>query len=199
MKREGREQIMDTEKELIKSTLAGSVEAYRTLYEITVQDVYRTVRFLVINIADSDDIVQEIYISVYRSLQHYDLARPFRPWLMTIAIRQIQTYRRQRWRQFRLLQKAGVREEVQQDFSSELTDKMSRQALIYAVNKLPFKLKQVVILHYLNQYTQEEIAEILSIPLGTVKSRIHAALQKLRKKQTLLPLINGKVENWHES
>lgn len=199
MKREGREQIMDTEKELIKSTLAGSVEAYRKLYEITVQDVYRTVRFLVANIADSDDIVQEIYISVYRSLQHYDLTRPFRPWLMAIAIRQVQTYRRQRWRHFRLLQKAEVREEVEQDFSHELTDKMSQQALIHVVNKLPFKLKQVVILHYLNQYTQEEIAEILSIPLGTVKSRIHAALQKLRKKQTLLPLINGKVENWHES
>lgn len=199
MKREGREQIMDTEKELIKSTLAGSVEAYRTLYEITVQDVYRTVRFLVTNLTDTDDIVQEIYISVYRSLQHYDLTRPFRPWLMAIAIRQIQTYRRQRWRQFRLLQKAEVREEIQQDFSPELADKMSQQALIHAVNKLPFKLKQVVILHYLNQYTQEEIAEILSIPLGTVKSRIHAALQKLRKKQTLLPLISGKVENWHES
>lgn len=190
---------MDKEKELIKSTLAGSVEAYHTLYEITVQDVYRTVRFLVANIADSDDIVQEIYISVYRSLQQYDLTRPFRPWLMAIAIRQVQTYRRKRWRHFRLLQKAEAREDIQQDFSSELTDKMSQQALIHAVNKLPFKLKQVIILHYLNQYTQEEIAEILSIPLGTVKSRIHAALQKLRQKQTLLPLINGKVENWHES
>ena len=168
MKREGREQIMDTEKELIKSTLAGSMEAYRKLYEITVQDVYRTVRFLVTNVTDSDDIVQEIYISVYRSLQHYDLTRPFRPWLTAIAIRQVQTYRRQRWRHFRLLQKAEVREEVEQDFSLELTDKMSQQALIHVVNKLPFKLKQVVILHYLNQYTQEEIAQILSIPLGTV-------------------------------
>lgn len=199
MKREGREQIMNTEKELIKRTLAGSVEAYRTLYEITVQDVYRTVRFLVTNIPDSDDIVQEIYISVYRSLKQYDLTRPFRPWLMAITIRQIQTYRRKRWRQFRLLQKVEVREEIQQDFSQELTDKLSQQVLIQAVNKLPFKLKQVVILHYLNQYTQEEIADILSIPLGTVKSRIHAALQKLRRKQTLLPLIHGKVENWHES
>lgn len=199
MKREGRGHLMDKEKELIKSTLAGSVEAYRKLYEITVQDVYRTVRFLVANVTDSDDIVQEIYISVYRSLHQYDLTRPFRPWLMTIAIRQVHTYRRQRWRHFRLLQKVEVKEEMQEDFSHALTDKMSQQALIHAVSKLPFKLKQVIILHYLNQHTQEEVSEILNIPLGTVKSRIHAALQKLRKKQTLLPLISGKVENWHES
>lgn len=185
---------MDKEKELIKQTLAGSVEAYRTLYELTVQDVYRTVRFLVSHAADSDDIVQEVYISVYRSLHQYDLARPFRPWLMTIAIRQIQEYRRKRWRQLRLIQKAEAIHEIEHDFSQELTDKISHQALIHAVNKLSFKLKQVVILHYLNQYSQEEIAEILSIPLGTVKSRIHAALKKLRQKQTLLPLASGKVE-----
>lgn len=190
---------MNKEKELIKQTLAGSVEAYSTLYEMTVQDVYRTVRFLVTNVADTDDIVQEIYISVYRSLKQYDLTRPFRPWLMAIAIRQIQEYRRKRWRHFRLLQQAETIHDVQHDFAHELTDKMSHQALIHAVNKLPFKLKQVVILHYLNQYAQDEVAKILNIPLGTVKSRIHAALKKLRQKQTLLPLASGKVENWHES
>lgn len=56
-----------------------------------------------------------------------------------------------------------------------------------------------MILHYLSEYSQDEVADILNIPLGTVKSRIHAALQKLRRKQNHNILIKGKVEKLHES
>ncbi len=48
---------------------------------------------------------------------------------------------------------------------------------------LPYKLKQVIILRYLHDYSQEEVANILDIPVGTVKSRIYAALKKLRQKE----------------
>ncbi|MNI95983.1 ECF RNA polymerase sigma factor SigW [compost metagenome] len=67
------------------------------------------------------------------------------------------------------------------------------------MNRLPFKLKQVIILHYLQEYSQEEIAAILEIPLGTVKSRIHAALQKLRQKRQADIIRIRKVEDMHES
>ncbi|MDG0873258.1 sigma-70 family RNA polymerase sigma factor [Paenibacillus thiaminolyticus] len=50
------------------------------------------------------------------------------------------------------------------------------------IASLSSKLKQVIILHYLNELTQEEIAEILGIPVGTVKSRLHLALTKLRSR-----------------
>lgn len=50
------------------------------------------------------------------------------------------------------------------------------------MDELPYKLKQVVILRYLNDYTQDEISAILEVPIGTVKSRINAALTKLRTK-----------------
>lgn len=67
------------------------------------------------------------------------------------------------------------------------------------MERLPYKLKQVVILHYLNEYNQEEIADALGIPLGTVKSRIHAALKKLRSKRSSEILHMGKVEDLHEA
>ncbi|SIR41885.1 RNA polymerase sigma-70 factor, ECF subfamily [Paenibacillus macquariensis] len=85
------------------------------------------------------------------------------------------------------------------DFTHEVVDKLSNHSLLMNVEHLPYKLKQVVILHYLSEYSQEEVANILRIPLGTVKSRIHAALQKLRHKQKNNILITGKVENLHES
>lgn len=185
---------------LIALTLAGSREAYSELYEMTIQDVYKTVHFLVGDPSDVDDVVQEIYMQVHKSLGQFDASRPFCPWLMGLVMRQIHAFRRKRWTHLRTTKKAQNYENpVAYDFSHEVVDKLCNRALLAAVEQLPFKLKQVVILHYLNEYSQEEVAGILEIPLGTVKSRIHAALQKLRKKQNNNIIFMGKVENLHES
>ncbi|WP_438347746.1 sigma-70 family RNA polymerase sigma factor [Paenibacillus sp. FA6] len=185
---------------LITLTLAGSHEAYGELYDTTIQDVHKAVHFLVGERSDVDDVVQEIYIQLHKSLGQFDVSRPFRPWLMGLVMRQIHAYRRRRWTHLRNTKKAESHEDaVAYDFSTEVVDKISNHSLLAAVGRLPYKLKQVVILHYLSEYTQEEVADILAIPLGTVKSRIHAALQKLRQKHNNNILIIGKVENLHES
>ncbi|ULO06520.1 sigma-70 family RNA polymerase sigma factor [Paenibacillus sp. 19GGS1-52] len=190
----------DEYSQLIALVLAGSREAYSELYERTIRDVYPTVHFLVREPSDTDDVVQEIYIQLYRSLGQFDVNRPFRPWLMGLAMRQIHAYRRKSWSHFRILKKAEqVEQGIEYDFSSKIVDKISYQPLLASVDRLPYKLKQAVILHYLNEYSQEEISVILSIPLGTVKSRIHGALQKLRQKQKTNILVRGKVEDLHES
>lgn len=185
---------------LIALTLAGSREAYSELYELTVHDVYKTVHFLLGEPSDVDDVVQEIYIQLYRSLDRFDVSRPFRPWLMGLVMRQIHAYRRKRWTHLRITKKAeGYEPRMDYDFTHDVIVKLSNRSLLGSVEYLPYKLKQVVILHYLSEYSQEEVANILDIPLGTVKSRIHAALQKLRRKQKNNILIKGKVENLHES
>lgn len=185
--------------QLIALTLAGSREAFSEIYETTIRDVYQTVHFLVQDSSDVDDIVQEIYIQVHRSLEQFDANRPFKPWLMGVAMRQIHAYRRKRWTHLRILKKAEqVNEVMESDFTSEVVDRLSNRRLLASVDRLPFKLKQVIILHYLNEYSQEESAAILGIPLGTVKSRIHAALHKLRQKPENHTLFKGKVEDLHE-
>jgi len=120
---------------------------------------------------------------------------------MGLVMRQIHAYRRKRWTHLRIVKKAeNYHDAMAYDFSNEVADKLTNRSLLATVDRLPYKLKQVVILHYLSEYSQEEIANILVIPLGTVKSRIHAALQKLRQKQDNNNiLIIGKVENMHES
>ncbi|ETT77218.1 RNA polymerase sigma factor [Paenibacillus sp. FSL R7-277] len=185
--------------QLIILTLAGSSEAFNELYEATIKDVYQTVHFLVRQKSEVDDIVQEIYIQMRRSLEQFDVSRPFRPWLMGIAMRQIHAYRRKRWTQLRILKKAEqVNLGMKPEFTSEVVDGISNKSLLASVESLPYKLKQVIILHYLNELSQEESAAILGIPLGTVKSRIHAALRKLRHKPENQSLYKGKVEDLHE-
>lgn len=84
---------------------------------------------------------------------------------------------------------------MQIDFSNDVVSKISNQKLIKLIHKLPYKLKQVIILRYLHDYTQEEVAHILHIPIGTVKSRIHAALKKLRQKEQVEEIFLGEVGN----
>lgn len=170
--------------QLVTLIRAGHEEAYGELYEKTVTGVYQTVRFLIKDKSEAEDVVQEIYIQAYRSLARYDAERAFRPWLMGVTMRQVQNYRRKRLMQFRFgkrIEKSDVG--LEYDFSTDLVNKLANRPLLEQVRRLPYKLQQVVTLHYLNEYTQEEIAGILAIPLGTVKSRIHAALAKLRQKR----------------
>jgi len=181
---------------LIQLTLSGNKEAYGELYDKTIQEVYKTAHFLIGDKTDVDDVVQEIYIQLYESLRKYDNEKPFRPWLIGLAIKQIHSYRRKRWMRLRIVKKAEEqRKPVQIDFSNDIVSKISNQKLIELIHKLPYKLKQVIILRYLHDYSQEEVAEILHIPIGTVKSRIHAALKKLRQIEQVEEIFLGEVGN----
>lgn len=168
---------------LINLIGAGNREACGELYEKTIQDVFKTVHFLVEEKTDVDDLVQDIYIQVFKSIKKFDFERKFNPWLMGITLKQIKAYRRKKWMVFRTVKKVEeFKEEKELDFSTEVIEKITNKQLVKLVDELPYKLKQVVILRYLNDYTQDEISVILKVPIGTVKSRINAALTKLRTK-----------------
>ncbi|MDI6674376.1 sigma-70 family RNA polymerase sigma factor [Bacillus wiedmannii] len=182
--------------DLIQLTLSGNKEAYSELYDKTIQEVYKTAHFLIEDKTDVDDVVQEIYIQLYESLRKYDSEKPFRPWLIGLTIKQIHSYRRKRWMRLRIIKKAEEqRKPVQIDFSNDVVSKISNKKLIELIHKLPYKLKQVIILRYLHDYSQEEVAQILHIPIGTVKSRIHAALKKLRQIEQVEEIFLGEVGN----
>lgn len=95
---------------LIQLILSGNKEAYSELYDMTIQEVYKTAHFLIDDKADVDDVVQEIYIQLYESLRKYDSKKPFRPWLIGLAIKQIHSYRRKRWMRLRIIKKQKCKE-----------------------------------------------------------------------------------------
>ncbi|OFD03310.1 RNA polymerase sigma factor [Bacillus thuringiensis] len=95
---------------LIRLTLSGNKEAYSELYDVTIQEVYKTAHFLIEDKTDVDDVVQEIYIQLYESIRKYDSEKPFRPWLIGLAIKQIHSYRRKRWMRLRIVKKQKSKE-----------------------------------------------------------------------------------------
>lgn len=168
-------------KASIKRALDGDREAFDLIYLHTRDDVYRTVTFLLSNRDDVHDVVNEVYIRLWKSLAKYDETLPFRSWLHGLIIHQVQDWRRKIWRRWRLSHR---QKEMGTDRKENVPalDMETRDELMEAVHQLPYKLRVVIILRYFHDYTLEDAASLLNIPVGTVKSRHHLAVKELRKK-----------------
>ncbi|MGG4048398.1 sigma-70 family RNA polymerase sigma factor [Paenibacillus favisporus] len=174
---------------VLTKMIEGDQQAFHTLYDATYRDVYRTVSFLVDHPQDREDIMNEIYMQMWTSLPNYDPDRPFHFWLHGLVIRQVQRFRMKSWRRFRIFERVRVfsREEHHWDQPAVTTDGTDPE-ISKTMHKLTDKQRTVIILRFYHDYTLEEIATLLDIPLGTVKSRYHAGLQSLRKHLGNLPL-----------
>lgn len=192
-------QDLDDLHEWVDLHLEGDSRAFEAIYDLTIGQVYKLVYFLSGgNRAEVEDIVQEVYTGLFRFMSSYDRSRAFDKWLNGIVVRQVSAHRRRKWRFARLIEKAKRFEsEEVTDFSGSVIDQVSNEQLLIHINQLPFKLKSVIILHYLNDYSHTEVAAVLDIPLGTVKSRLNAGLGKLRKKQLLGQPVLGRLGEKH--
>ena len=160
----------------------GDEEAFQELYRATRTYVYNLIYFLAPHKQDVDDIMSEVYVELIRSLDKYDLEQPFTSWFNGLIVRQVRNWNRSIWRRFRLLER--VKEKGYEAPVAGMEDKLGaisdQLEVIPAVEQLSQKLKEIVVLRYYQSCSLEEIALMLQIPLGTVKSRHHLAMKKLR-------------------
>ena len=160
----------------------GDSSAFQVIYDWSFPQIYRSVVFLMSEKHEIEDVMNEIYLQLWRSIDKYDAKRPFRFWMHGIALKQIQKWRTKSWRRFRIFEKKRLLEVEEHLFSDrEVLKAESHQEMLAIVHQLSYKLRTVIILRYYHDYTFDEVAELLGIPVGTVKSRHHAALAKLRE------------------
>jgi RNA polymerase sigma-70 factor (ECF subfamily) len=174
----------ETLKNLARQCLQGDRQAFAEIYDQTFEDVRRTVFFLFGQHQEAEDLLHDIYVEAYKSLAKYDPNRPFTTWLIGLAIRQINHYRRKTWFRWRLADRINrwTGNTAQPDIANDVIERMHQHDQLAKIMALPYKYKSIVILKYLYEYSQEEIAQILDIPVGTVKSRLNYALSKAREK-----------------
>lgn len=156
--------------------------AFRVIYEWSFPEIYRSVVFLMTDKHEIEDVMNEIYFQLWRSIDNYDANRPFRFWMYGIAMKQIQKWRTKSWRRFRIFKKKQLLEVEEHLFSDrQALEAETHREMLTLVHRLSDKLRAVVILRYYHDFSFDEIAELLNIPVGTVKSRHHAALKRLRE------------------
>jgi RNA polymerase sigma-70 factor (ECF subfamily) len=153
----------------------------------------------------ADDVLQNTFLQVHAKCRLYEDGRPARPWLYAIATHQaVDALRRAARRAaVSLDQRAGVGEEVEPGALvdllvgeepgplEELEEAERQQWVRDGVARLPEVLRQTLILAYYQGLKYHEIAEVLGIPLGTVKSRLHLAIARLRQMARAAHLVGS--------
>jgi RNA polymerase sigma-70 factor (ECF subfamily) len=178
-----------TDEQLLDDYRHGDKAAFSQLVSRYQRELYHfLVRFLG-NRAAAEDVFQESFLQVHQSAEQFDPTRRFRPWLFTIAANKARDLiRSQARRPTNPLQatispgddESGEFIDLMQSTSEQPSDPMEKrelQQLVHnTVSVMPEHLREILLLSYFHQFPYKQIGEILDIPLGTVKSRLHAAV-----------------------
>ena len=179
-----------TEALLIADLCEGDETALAPLVERYKRMVYRLAVQITKNHADADDVMQETFIKVYRSIHTFRRDAAFETWLYRITVNEALNFVKRRDRRRECTLETAVETEYEatarhyaqlaNDPHAQAEKSELRQYVTEAVNSLPLKHRMVVILHEFEGLTHAEIASILNCSEGTVRSRLHYARKKLR-------------------
>ena len=184
-----------TDEELLDRFRRGVTEAFGLLLRRYQRELYGYLRRYLADDTLADDVFQNTFLQVYLKSGQFETGRLVRPWLYAVATNQaIDALRRQGRHQAVSLEQAreitseGEAANLAQGLVSAqpgppdlAVDAENREQVRARVDRLPENLRQVLILAYYQGLKYREIADIVGIPVGTVKSRLHAALAKLQE------------------
>jgi RNA polymerase sigma factor (sigma-70 family) len=167
---------------LVRRCLRGDAAAMERLVAAYQADVFGLSVRLLHHRHDAEDVVQEVFLRVFRSLRRWDSRRPLRPWIMGITVNRCRTWIAQRARRPELvdyLHETASRESA--DNGNELTREIDA-----AVHDLRMEYRTVFVLFHDRGLPYEEIAQAMRKPVGTIKTWLHRArlevLDRLRKR-----------------
>jgi RNA polymerase sigma-70 factor (ECF subfamily) len=174
---------------LVRRCLKGEEKAHRQLLSKYRRPVYNLAWRMVGDEEDAKDVTQETFIRAFRALSTYDVNRPFTSWLFRIATNLCIDYLRRRRPNVHSLD--GMRGADNEYRTADIEDPTprpdvrhemaeQRRMLERMVQGLPPRYKVVILLRHGRELSYNEIAEILNVPVGTVKARIHRAHSLLR-------------------
>jgi RNA polymerase sigma-70 factor (ECF subfamily) len=163
----------------------GDIEAFEILYDRHKGPAYALARRITGTDGNADDVVQETFVSVWRSIERYDPRRAsVRTWLMRIVHRRaIDQLRSQMVHSKRRAEGEGVVEELPDKSPAPESLTLANEQSVEvreALGDLPEDQRKVIELSYFSGFSQTEIAELTGQPLGTVKGRMRLGLEKMR-------------------
>jgi len=172
-----------SEAELVADARGGKAAAWEAIVSRHRQAVFRYAYLQSGDPAEAEDIAQETFLRAFRSFHHFDDSRPLRPWLLRIA----RNLARNRWRSWSRRVRATERWKSEAATEAAGSQSISDGGPAQVAGQLRRIVagmregdRQVIYLRFFLGLTLEETSEALSLPLGTVKSRLSRALDRLR-------------------
>jgi RNA polymerase sigma-70 factor (ECF subfamily) len=182
-----------TDEQLIGRVAEGDTQAFDAVFERYHNQIYNFIKRQVADRESIEDLVQEIFLRVFKSARNFDVTKKFSSWLYKIALNEIKRY----WKRSAARQTYSLNDPLgDESGDGERIDNLEDERASVAelaegelfsrdlktlIDRLPEKQRIVVILKVYQELTFEEIAEICECPLSTVLSRMRYAVTKLRR------------------
>lgn len=172
-----------SDRELVFATRDGDTASFDALFYRYRDGIYRAALAITRDQTSAEEIVVDTFARAHRAMERLDPRDSLRPWLYRVALN-LALNRRPRTVALETLDDASESLVVDETSSPEsFAERNERQTVVLAaIDALPTKHHVVVILHYLHDMSLSQIAEIVGCPVGTVKSRLHYALRRLRTR-----------------
>ncbi len=176
-----------TDEQVFARYIEGESSAFDELVERYYKQIYRFLVRFTGRPHLAEDLIQDVFMKLYRSASTFDPSKKFRPWLYSIAANRARDALRSAGRSEKqiVIQSSGQEEHVSLEHlipgspSSPDTEMIARETtekVQKALQEMPEGLREILILAYYDQMPYKDIADSLEIPLGTVKSRLHKAV-----------------------
>ena len=184
---------MNDDAQLISQALGGQTAAFGQLVQKYQDRLYNTVVHVVGNAEDSKDVVQEAFVQAFLKLESFHGASAFYTWLYRIAFNVAATFHRRRGAMRAAEQSAladgplrvsaeGHPRHTADGPSEQLEREERCRQVRHAISKLAEEHRVVLVLREMDGCCYDTIAEILDLPVGTVRSRLHRARMQLREQ-----------------
>jgi RNA polymerase sigma-70 factor (ECF subfamily) len=182
----------DPDTALVQAVQAGNQQAYSELIARYQDKIFSLVVGLVRDHEDALDLTQEIFVKAYRGLDRFRAQSGFYTWLYRIAVRHCIDFSRRRKRSHETLPLDGdalaemgfepADTSLYANPERVVVNQHLKVAIRDAISSIPEPFRTAVVLHDVDGLSQEEIAKIMSCPLGTAKSRIQRGRNQLRER-----------------
>jgi RNA polymerase sigma-70 factor (ECF subfamily) len=183
-----------TDAELLDRYAAGDENAFREIVNRYKDGLYSFLRHFINQQDLVEDVFQETFLQLFTSRESFDTDRPLRPWLFTIAANKAKDALRKQQR-MATVPIGTIADSQEMSFDDVLNTLTSDTTMPYEkvevgetalrvrkiISDMPENLREILILAYFNRFSYKQMAQILSIPIGTVKSRLHTAVGRFAK------------------
>lgn len=179
---------MNIDKSILQRCKKNDKSAFAELFRFYQNYLYKLCFSYVQNEQETLDLMQEIYIKLYTNIGKYDEKYPFHPWVRKVAVNTCINVKRKQApmsiplnndnEEFDLEDQLAAGEDTQQEVEKHDMARIIKQH----INCLPKKQRMVIILRYYEDLSYDEIAELLNIPLGTVKTDLYRAKNALKDR-----------------
>jgi RNA polymerase sigma-70 factor (ECF subfamily) len=184
-----------TDAQLLARYAAGDEAAFRLIVNRYKDGLYSFLRQFLNRQDLVEDVFQETFLQLFNSRDSFDQNRPLRPWLFTIAANKAKDALR-KWQRTSAIPIGSIADSQDLSFDEMLNTLTSDNTMPFeeleknetalrvgrVIMNMPENLREILILAYFNKFSYKQMAEILSIPIGTVKSRLHTAVGRFAKE-----------------